>query len=216
MAKNYFNEEKAQDLIKRFQDSLIIDAEGKIIKKDTEVEAILMKEIEHVIKAIINVYRYYIFEDYDDLVQHALENCYKGIRKYTPSKGTCFNYFSIISKLCLLNYTDRKKKHRNHFDITEQIGIEGKSETQWQIFFDDLEIQLNITIDENFIGNKREKYKRISFLLVRYLKQTIKFTGKSDMHAFLRSYGIKNTEVKAFINEINDKTDIIREVLSNG
>lgn len=161
-----------------------------------------MEEIKKIVNAIIMVYRYYIFEDYDDLLQHGLFSCYRAMLRFNPDKGTCFNYFSLISKKSLLNYTDRRKKHRNHNDIEEQIWLEARKDVDYETFFDELEITLKEIINENFIGLKRNKYIKTTILMLDYFRKTQKFISKSDLYSWLRSFGIKSTEVRAFIKDL--------------
>lgn len=203
MAKNYyFNEEKVKHLIKEYQKSAVI-RDGVVIIKDKEIEAQIMKELDKIINAIIMVYKYYVFEEYDDLKQHAAQACYKNLVKFTPSKGTCFNYFSLISKKCLLNYTTRKKKHRNHSDIDEQVDLQTRKHTDYDRFFKELEITLFNIINENFIGHKRKNYINIASVILKYVNITKKFISKNDLYTFARSYGIKNTQIRAFVKDVS-------------
>jgi len=200
-ARNYFDEASFQVMLKQYQDTTTMRDKVAIIK-DEVLEQKLVKEITKIVNAIIIVYRYYIFEDYDDLKQHALQACYTNFMKFNPKKGTCFNYFSIISKISLLNYTDRRKKHRNHQDIEDQIHLQGSDYTNYEAVFDRLENTLFEIIDENYLGNKRKKYVRIGSLIIDYLRKTKKFISKSDLYSWCRSYGIKNTDVRGFVNEM--------------
>ncbi len=149
------------------------------------------------------VYRYHIFEDIEDLQQHAMHECFKNFLKFNPSKGTCFNYFSIIAKISLLNYTDRRKRHRNHSDIEEQVELIGRPEPDYEIFLDSVEDTLFEIIDENFVGNRRKKYVKIASVIIHYLRITKKFISKSDLYAFARSYSIKNTEIREFVKSMS-------------
>lgn len=183
------------------------------IIKDVKLEERLMKEIAKIVNAIIMVYRFYIFEEYEDLKQHAMQACYTNFMKFHPSKGTCFNYFSIISKRSLVNFTDRKKKHRNLLDISDQIDLEGSRDINYENLFDDLEDTLFEIIDENFIGPKRKKYVKITSLIIDYLRKTKKFISKSDLYSWCRSYGIKNTEVREFVKSMENFSVEIFEVI---
>ena len=208
--KNYYNEEKVQELLKEYQRTAVVK-DNIVIKKDINVENQLVKEIEKIVNAIIMVYRYYIFEDYSDLKQHALTACFTNFIKFNKSKGTSFNYFSLISKISLLNYTTRKKKHRNHQNIEEQIHLESEENMNFDLFLDELENTLFNIIDENYIGIKRSKYIKIASLILDYLSKTKKFVSKSDIYAWARSYGIKNSQVREFVNEMKKHKDILFE-----
>jgi len=189
-------------MLREYQKTTVI-RDGVAIIKNEALEKKLTKEVMKIVNAIIMVYRYYIFEDYEDLQQHALEACYKNFMKFNPKKGTSFNYFSLISKISLLNYTDRRQKHRNHHNIEDQIDLESRKDVNYEMFFDDLEDTLFGIIDENFIGNRRKKYIKIASLIIDYLRKTKKFVSKSDLYSWCRSYAIKNTEVREFVKSIS-------------
>lgn len=209
-ARNYFDEASFQIMLKQYQETTVMRDKVAIIK-DEVLEQKLIKEILKIVNAIIMVYRYHIFEDYEDLRQHALQACYTNFMKFNPKKGTCFNYFSIISKISLLNYTDRRKKHRNHQNIEDQIHLQSNNYTNYDDLFDRLENTLFSIVDENFLGNKRKKYIKIISLIIDYLRKTKKFISKSDLYSWCRSCGIKNTDVREFINEIKKYNNKIFE-----
>lgn len=200
-------------MLREYQGSAVI-RDGVVIIKDEKIERKLVNEVEKIVNAIIMVYRYYIFEDYDDLKQHALQACYKNFVKFNPDKGTCFNYFSLISKKCLLNFTDRQKKHRNHHNIEDQLWLESRNEVDYETFFNSFEDTLFNIIDENFIGNKRKKYIKIATLMLDYFRKTKKFISKSDLYAWIRSFGIKTTETRAFIKEMAEYNSKIFSIVS--
>jgi len=172
-----------------------------------------VKEVDKIVNAIIMVYRYYIFEDYEDLKQHALQACYTNFLKFNPNKGTCFNYFSLISKMSLLNYTSRRKKHRNHSDISEQIDLNARKEINYDMFFKDLEGTLFNIIDDNYIGEQRKKYIKVASLIIEYLRNTRKFISKSDLYSWIRSFGIKNNVVREFVKEMSQHNTKIFSII---
>ncbi len=202
-ARNYFDEETVKAMLLEYQKS-IVKRDGVVIIKNEVLENQITKEVMKIVNAIIVVYRYYIFEDNDDLMQHGMKACYENFIKFDPSKGTAFNFFSIIAKISLLNYTDRRQKHRNHQDIQDQISLESRQYVNYEMFFDDLEDVLFGIIDENFIGTKRKKYVKIASVILDYLRKTQKFVSKSDLYSWARGYGIKNTEVREFVKTIGD------------
>lgn len=199
-------------MLKEYQETTIM-RDGVAIIKNKQLEEDLVKELVKIVNAIIFVYRYHIFEEYEDLKQHALHACYTNFMKFSPTKGTCFNYFSIISKTSLLNYTIRKKRHRNLHDIDEQIHLESEKQINYDMLFDELEDTLFEIIDENFLGSKRKKYTKIASLIIDYLRKTKKFIGKSDLYSFCRSYGVKNTEVREFVKAMDEHNSKIFELV---
>ena len=207
-AKNYFNEAEFCALLSKYQQSIKIE-DGTIIEKNIEIETDLTKRVEKIVKAIIMIYRYYIFEDYEDLMQHAMHACFKNFVKFDPTKGTAFNYFSIIAKISLLNYTTRRKKHRELHDIADYIDLEAKEQVNYSLFFDNLEGLLFDIINRNYVGKIRKQYIKITTVLVDYLRKTKVFISKTDLYSWTRSYGIKNAEVRQYVAEMNKYNDKI-------
>lgn len=202
----YFSEPDAQRLISIYKNSLVI-VDGTVVGKNEKVEAEIMDMVRKIVIAIINNYRYYIFEEYEDLIQAGLEACYKGLPRYREDKGTAFNYFSLIAKIHLLNYTDRRKKHRGHLDIEEQQEIEGCSEESFELMLSNLKNNLFYRIDRNFVRNKRKKYTKITLILVDYLEKSKKIINKSDLYAWARSYGVKPVEIREYFADVGNILD---------
>lgn len=204
--KNYFNEEYVTRLILEYQKTAVTEKDEngkiKILKKDKELERKITIEVEKIVKAIIQVYRYYIFEPYEDCLQHGLMSCYTNFIKWTPKKGTAFNYFSIIAKRSLLNYTDRRQRHRNHSDIEEQVDLHGKEYINFDFYNDEIKDTIISIINSNYLGKKRKKYIKISLLLHDYLYKTKKFVSKTDFYSWCRSVGMRSIDVREFMNAI--------------
>lgn len=213
-ARYYFDEEEFVEMIHEYQKTTIV-RDKAILVKNAVLEKKLVDRVMKIVRAIIMFYRYYIFEDYDDLVQHAMLACYNNFLKFNQKKGTAFNYFSIIAKISLLNYTDRRKKHRNHKNIEEQIFLESMKETNYDLIIDNMEDSLFQIVDENYVGKTRKKYITITSLIIDYLRKTKKFISKSDLYSWCRSYGIKNTEIRGFINEVKKYNKEIFEGVNN-
>lgn len=211
--RNYYDEDYVQGLLREYKKTTII--RNKVpVYKNLKVEAKIVKEVEKIVNAIIMVYRYYIFEPYEDLKQHALMSCFTNFLKFDKSKGSSFNFFSLISKISLLNYTTRKKKHRNHHNIEEQLHLESKIEINFDFFLENLEENLFGIVDENYVGTKRKRYEKITSLILDYLSKTKKFVSKSDLYAWCRSYGIKTSNVREFINDVaKHRTDLFDGVI---
>jgi len=205
----YYNEEEVQILIHEYQDTTIICAStgpsggDSFSYKDLRLERKIVNEVEKIVDAIIMNYQYYRFEPYEDLKQHALLQCFTNFLKFNKEKGTSFNFFSLISKISLLNYTTRKKKHRNHQNVEDQLGLSSPDFFNFSFFIDGLEETLFSIVDKNFVGNKRTKYIKIASLLVDYLSKTEKFVSKSDLYSWCRSYGVKNSDVREFVKSIS-------------
>lgn len=197
----YYSEAEVQKMLEEYKRTTIV-TDTRLIFKDVKLEEKIVIEVSKIVDAIIMNYNYYVFEPYDDLKQHAILACYTNFLKFNKAKGSSFNFFSLISKISLLNYTTRKKKHRNHQDVEDQINLESKGDFNFNMFLDNLEETIFSIIDENFLGNKRNKYIKIGSLLIGYLNKSKKFVSKSDLYSWARSYGIKNSDVREFIKDI--------------
>jgi DNA-directed RNA polymerase specialized sigma24 family protein len=209
-SRMYFSEEEAQRLITQYKNTIVM-VDGVIVSKNEDIENRIMAMIRKIVIAIINNYRYYIFEEYEDLIQAGLEACFKGLPRYKEDKGSAFNYFSIIAKTHLLNYTDRRKKHRGHLDIEEQEDIEGYSEESFELTLNNLRSHLFNKIDRNFIKAKRKKFTKITLILLDYLEKSRKIINKSDLYAWSRSYGVKPIDIREYMSCVGSIVGIENE-----
>jgi len=211
--KNYFDEELVKGWILEYQETATVkkDKKGKpiIVNCNKELERKITIEIEKIVKAVIQVYRYYIFEPYEDCLQHGMMNCATNFIKFTPDKGSAFNYFSIIAKISILNYTDRKKRHRNLNNIEDHIELEAREiKLNNNLFLEDLETTLYKIIDENYLGKKRKKFTEITAIIVDYFKKTRVFVGKSDLYRWAGSYGKRSIDIREYIKEMKEHVEI--------
>ena len=164
---NYFDEERITHLIVDvYQPSLVYDENGKIIKRDLEAEKEILAALLLIVRAIINKYMYWRFDSVEDLEAEGLSACWKYLPKYTPGKGTAFNLFSIICKIDLLNYTIKMKKHRLTADIDICPDVQERQETNYNLFFEDLEATFIKVIKENYKGETQKKYIELTSILM--------------------------------------------------
>ena len=206
--KMYYDEKLAVDLIHEWQASAYI-LNGIVMQRDMIVENKIIVEINKIALAIINQYRYHIFEPTEDLMQEAVKECWRNLPKFSTDKGTSFNYFSLICKRHLLNYTTRRSKHRNLNDVDEQVDLESRRDINYDLFFDDLETTLFRLINENYLRAKRKKYLVIASVILDYLRKTRKYVSKTDMYSWGRSWGLKTSDIREFITEMSSyKEDI--------
>lgn len=209
---NYFNEEIVQELLKEYQRTTLV-YNNQIVSKNEILENKLIKEIEKIVIAIIYVYRYSIFEQFDDLKQEGLKACFSNFLKFDPKKGSAFDYFSIITKIHLLNYTDRRKKHRNHNNIDDEIGLECREEKNYGLFLEEVQKVLVDTVNKNYIGKTRKLYLQISCLIIDYYTKNINLISKSDLYSWIKSYGVKSANIREFINEMKKNNINIIELV---
>src|SRR6478609_2119860 len=171
---DYFHEKEFQKHLKEYQ-AAIVYINGVPKSTDRRAEKYITDAVMEIINRIISIYRYHVFEEREDLKQHAFLACFGNFHKFDVAKGSCFNYFSIIAKISLLNYTLRKKKHRGHADIESELDLEADPSFNHAQFMEDLENKLYRVIDENFLNKRRKRYQQITSVMVEYLKTTITF-----------------------------------------
>jgi len=205
-SNNYFDEEQVTKWIFDYQKSAVIEENSEgvsiVVWKDKKLEELISIEILKIVKAIIQVYRYYVFEPYDDCVQHGMMSCFTNYMKWKPEKGTAFNFFSIISKRSLLNYTERRQKHRNHSDIDDHQDLQNNNLVDFDSFIEDMKDSLIGIINENYIGKQRKNFINIVIILTDYLFKTKKFISKTDFYSWARSYGMRSIDIREFVKEM--------------
>lgn len=210
--KFYFNEKEVRVMLAEYQKTSVM-VNGIVMHKDANLERKIAIEVQKIIIAVINTYRYWVFEELDDLKQEGMRACFPNFMKFTPDKGTAFNYFSLITKIHLLNFTDRRKRHRNLADVDDCLDVPCKKEVNYTIFFNDLETTLFRIIDELYVGAKRKRYVRITAIILDYLRKSQKFVSRSDLYAWSRSWGVKSSLVREYIKDLATYLPEIMEVV---
>jgi hypothetical protein len=207
---NYFDEEYVKKMIYEYQRKAITipNEKGKPVVQNTDYEFKLLEEkitieVLKLVKAIIYIYSYHRFEPFDDLLQAGMLACFPNYLKFDERNGSAFNFFSLIAKRSLLNYTTRKKKHREVQDISEKVNLRSpKYIDSLDFFIDDMERTITNIVDENFLGKKRKKFLIIVAIIADYLKKNKKYIGKSDLYKFAGGYGLRSLDMREFINEM--------------
>lgn len=178
----------------------------RVLNEDFEfkkLENLITIEVQKLVKAIIYIYGYHRFEPFDDLIQAGMLACFPNYLKFNEKNGTAFNFFSLIAKRSLLNYTTRKKKHREVQSIEEKINIKSpKYSNDVDFFVEDMERTLTKIVNENFLGKKRKKFVIIVAIICDYLKKNKKYIGKSDLYKFAGGYGIRSLDMREFIKDV--------------
>lgn len=204
--KNYYNEKKVQELLVAYQAETIIE-NGKCIKRNIKVENELVKEVQKIVAAIIFTYQFQRFEPFEDLMQQGMLACAPNFLKFTPYKGSSYNYFSLITKKTLLNYTLRRQRHRKgvEFDKIKNV-VKVTTMYDFSEFISSIEEDIFYVIDQNFLGAKRKRHVKTAALIIDYLHKTQTFVSKSDLYAWCRSFGVKQNIVREFIKDFSKFT----------
>lgn len=208
--ENYFDEEYVKGMIYEYQSlaETLPNEKGKPVVQNSDfyfknLEEKITIEVMKLVKAIIYIYGYHRFEHPDDLMQAGMLACFPNYLKFDEKNGTAFNFFSLIAKRSLLNYTTRKKKHREVQSIEDKINIRSpKYNDNIDFFVDDMERTLSMIVDENFLGKKRKKFIIIVAIICDYLKKNKKYIGKSDLYKFAGGYGMRSLDMREFIGEM--------------
>lgn len=216
----YFDEELVKDLIiNQYQPYLDygINEKGKRVcisreRASKEIEKQIMGNLLLIAKAIVNKYRYWRFEPYEDLWAESLKAMWYYLPNFTPDKGSAFDLFSIICKRHLLNYTLKNYKHRITSNVDEHFDLQSNTETNYNIFFDDLEKTFLTIINKNYTGEKKERYEELTSILIEYLVKNEKIVGKNDLLSVFKEYGYKSTEYKKFIEDMAQYKDEFYEL----
>lgn len=206
----YFDEELVKDLIvNQYQPYLDygVNEKGKRVcisreRASKEVEKEIMANLYLIANAIINKYRYWRFDTVDELQAESLKAMYVYLPNYVPGKGSCFDLFSIICKRHLLNFTIKNYRHRLTADIDICYDVANVEETNYNIFFENLEKTFFEIINCNYVGKKRKKYIELTSILIEYLNKNKKVVGKNDLLSAFKEYSYKSTEYKKFIADM--------------
>ena len=220
---DYFVEKQVVDWLHEYQRLVKTEpnAKGKPIVVDKsprveELERLITTEVLKIINAIIYYYKYYKFEPYDDLVQSASEACYPNYLKFNEANGTAFNFFSLITKRNLLNYTIRKRKHRETTDLGDKINIRSpRYDNNVDFFVDEVERTLNTIVDENFLGKKRQKYNVTTAVICDYFRKNKKFISKSDLYKHANGYGLRAIDMREYVKDLKQYMPQLVEIVED-
>ena len=160
--KHYFDNEAVSAAILVYQKT-----------KDRRVLHPFTKQLTDLIRGVINTHRIYRFHnDLNELIQEAFVALYASIDRFDPSKGSAFNYLSIVVKQYLKNWTrsQNNKRNRNsefqdsYYVAEDQNGLHMASFE----FFDNLELpiqyeglvdDLNHAVGDLHINNYQDMIK---------------------------------------------------------
>ena len=209
--KNYFDEDRVEDLIiNQYKPycAYSYNEKGKLVvdrsKVPCKIEEELIGWLILIAKAIINKYRYWRFDRYDELVSEAVKAQWIYIPKYEPSKGKAFSLFSIIVKRHLLNYTKKNLKHRLTEDIDSVFDVGEEDKEEFRIVLENVEQTFFKVINEHYTGEKRDLYIDLCSILMEFFdkNRTLTINKKKDLFSTFKEYGYKSTDYKKFISDI--------------
>jgi DNA-directed RNA polymerase specialized sigma24 family protein len=187
---NYYWDEKLN--IKRWY---------KFMEGDEQAYADLFVDVEKIVRAIINRYRFFRFDDYDELVMVGLESCINSLKNFNPNyinkngrKTTLYSYTSKSAQQSIYYYTKRNQHIRNNATLDalteryvymEQTQHNGH-ENVLDFFEDKMSTQGNNNIE-------------IMKLLRLYIEKTGDY-NKREFFRFCRSYGWSPNLTRKFLS----------------
>ena len=222
MAKNYYNEKYVDDMLTEYQNSVEteLDAKGHkiVINKTPRIEYLetqITIEVLKVVKAIIFLYRYDRYLEYDELESLGIMACFQNYLKWDPIYGSSFNFFSLIVKKCLYGVTTRNSKKREKNVYLEDLGdaIHSPKTPNIEEFVYDLRAALYDVVDCNFLGKKRKKYNLITDVVCDYIMKTKAYISKTDMYRFCGNYSLRASDIRLYINDIRKYYDEISIII---
>ena len=211
MAKNYYNEKYVNELILEYQNTVetVSDAKGHkvVVNKTPRIEFLetqITIEVMKIVKAIIFLYRYDRYMEYDELESLGIMACFQNYLKFDPQYGSSFNFFSLIVKKCLYGVTTRNSKKREKNVYLEDLGdaIHSPKVPNIEEFVYDLKAALYDVVDCNFLGKKRKKYNLITNVICDYIMKTKAYISKTDMYKFCGNYSLRASDIRVYINDI--------------
>lgn len=222
MAKNYYNEDYVNDMLLEYQQiaETTQDAKGHkiVINKTPRIEFLetqITIEVMKVVKAIIFLYRYDRYMEYDELESLGIMACFQNYLKFDPQYGSSFNFFSLIVKKCLYGVTTRNSKKREKNVYLEDLGdaIHSPKVPNIEEFVYDLRAVLYDVVDCNFLSKKRKKYNLITDVICDYIMKTKAYISKTDMYRFCGNYSLRASDVRMYINDIRKYYNEISSII---
>ena len=105
------------------------------------------------------------------------------------------------------------KKHRLTADIDICPDVQERQETNYNLFFEDLEATFIKVIKENYEGETQKKYIELTSILMEYLDKNKNIVGKNDLFSAFRAYGYKTTDYKNFIEEMSKYKNEFKQLI---
>jgi hypothetical protein len=212
MAKKfYYDEEYVDSLILEYQNIVEteLDAKGHkiVINKTPRVEILeteITKNVKLVVRAIIYMYRYDRYMEYDELESLGIMACFQNYLKFDLKYGSSFNFFSLIVKKCLYGVTTRNSKKREKNVYLEDLGdvVHSAKIPNIEEFVYDLRNALHDLIDQTFLGKRRKNYNFITDVICDYIMKTKAYISKTDMYKFCGNYSLRASDVRAYVNDV--------------
>lgn len=214
--QNYFNNKEVSKKILELHEldrQLEKDKNNReIYNKMRKVEEEITVEIRKIVKAIIMLYSFWRFDDYNDLEQTGIMNAIMNYRKFDPTKGSAFNFFSLIAKKSLLAYTIKGKNYRQKEmhngiymeDIYSDVEQIENNDNNMKFFLNEFKGNISDTIEE-FIDEEEDKEKKhfIKEHFIDFLEENL-FFKKKPFYEKLKKHNVNMKECRNFIKFLDN------------
>jgi len=161
---------------------------------------------DKIILGIINKYQFHKYAELDDLKQEARIAVHSSIVKqqYDQSKGSIFNFISLVAQRGLVNYT---KKLNKNIDKKSAVDIDlfynNRTLTYYQDFDKNIILDdLKVILLDYFSGQAR--LEELTILLIRYFEthRSSRFIKKHFIE-YARAYNFSSAMVNTFFDKIS-------------
>jgi len=221
-SKNYITKEDQDMMIKLIDEFLIEtnDGEIKTHKSDMIMNKLYSKYIDKIIIGIINAYRFWRFNELEDLQSVARMKVYESIikKQFDPERGSIFTFFCSVVSNNLYSFTMRENKKREH--INDFIELETIFTLEAPIYFEDFD--KNFIIDHIFdelqdFFKEKPRFQKLADVFRIYFKNNIgrKFV-KKDFIEFARTYTFSDSFCSSFFDackKVKNVSKLIEEVI---
>jgi len=215
-SKNYFDSRKVENLLAQYK-----------ITGDITYRNLAMVDIQLIINAIINLYRFWRFAALEDLQGEAACACLKAIESFDPIKwkhksNLAHKFFSNVVKKHLLFITlkESKYKKRNYFSETTTIqDMQHAKTSDWDVILSCLDAH---DIPEFFkyleycLFHSVPKKLKIIKLLKRYIGIQANSFNKKEFINYTKSFGVTHSYIRKVLKEIEDSSVLFHKYYIHG
>ena len=174
-------------------------------KKIDHLTSKFFKHADKIITAIIFVYKFTNYAEFDDLMQEARIALLTAINKnqFDQTKGSLFNFVSMVTSRNLINFTKKNTRYlKKNFPVDLDTIFNNNSLTYVQDFEKELMLDdlLKILL---FYFEGKEKFEELSYLLIEFYRthRSTKFIKKHFV-AFAKAYNYSPSIINTFLSMI--------------
>jgi DNA-directed RNA polymerase specialized sigma subunit len=182
-----------------------------------ELQDDVMSHASDVIKGVIFRAKFHKREKFDVCYQIAIEACLKSLQRFTPEKGTAFNYLSLTAKKAILYYLIKKNKKRTlsldyEYMSEEKLKLSNLIKQEEKIVRN-LEIENLIDTIMNLVQENKEtkSLNKVADKMRDYLFYTQGKYDKKDFFKWAKADGISSNLLRRYVKFLKENRDILYE-----